>query len=122
MICHGNYIFVSLLNHGGMRNASTTITTATEYETIMPPWSNLEEARRLRRRGCKFESCRGYLTESTHTFRRMLTYPNWQRDTAQNRDSMGSTPIVSTLAYPNWQRESAKNRCSVSSNLIASTA
>ena len=68
-------------DYGGTNYATTTITTTTEQNkacsahvfptgrlqaelaTDMPPLSNLEEARRLNRLRCRFESCRGYRRE-----------------------------------------------------------
>ena len=50
-------------DHGGNNNVATTITTANEQNNVMPPLSNLEEARRLNRLRCRFESCRGYQRE-----------------------------------------------------------
>ncbi len=57
-----------------------TITTATEQNNIMPPLSNLEEARRLNRLRCRFESCRGYKREG-YAFPRHAHVPQSGRGT-----------------------------------------
>ena len=67
-------------DYGGKNNASTTITTATEQNNIMPPLSNLEEARRLNRLRCRFESCRGYRREG-YAFPRHAHVPQSGRGT-----------------------------------------
>ena len=67
-------------DYGGINYASTTITTATEQNNIMPPLSNLEEAWRLNRLRCRFESCRGYQREG-YAFPRHAHVPQFIRGT-----------------------------------------
>ena len=67
-------------DYGGTNYATTTITTATEQNNNMPPLSNLEEARRLNRLRCRFESCRGYKREG-YAFPRHAHVPQSGRGT-----------------------------------------
>ena len=67
-------------DYGGNNNATTTITIATEQNNVMPPLSNLEEARRLNRLRCRFESCRGYQREG-YAFPRHAHVPQSGRGT-----------------------------------------
>ena len=34
-----------------------------------------------------------------------LAYPNWQRESAKNRHSVGSNPIASTAQWRNWKTQ-----------------